>query len=264
MTANALRLRETPLEELWLKYHSDKDVEIRNELVVRYSDLVKLIAFKTIGGFQNSFNYMDDVVSEGLIALLDAIEKFDLEKKVKFETFASVKVRGAMIDFIRRQDCFPRRVKKLAKLISDAETQLSQKLGRGPTDRELAGHMNISLEELEKWRSETCALNIFSFEEIVYERGIENIRDYSADSSSQNHAAQPEQAVGEKEFMELLAANISALDEKEQLVIALYYKEQFKIKEISDIMNISSARVSQIHSGALSKLKGQMESYVNL
>lgn len=261
--SKGVQLQTMSTEDLWQQYHLDKSVEIRNELVVRYKELVKCIAYKTVGTFQH-FNYMEDIVSEGLIALLDAVEKFDLEKKVKFETFASIKIKGAIIDYIRKQDCFPRRVKKLAKTISEADSQLSHKLGRSPTDSEMAEFLNVSLEEFEKWQAETCALNVFSFEELVYEKGLENVQGYSSAGNSQANSMRPEQAVAEKELQDVLAANISSLNEKEQLVIALYYKEQFKVKEISEIMNVSESRVSQIHSAAIRKLKTQMDKYITV
>ena len=252
--SKGVQLQTMSTEDLWQQYHLDKSVEIRNELVVRYKELVKCIAYKTVGTFQH-FNYMEDIVSEGLIALLDAVEKFDLEKKVKFETFASIKIKGAIIDYIRKQDCFPRRVKN---------SQLSHKLGRSPTDSEMAEFLNVSLEEFEKWQAETCALNVFSFEELVYEKGLENVQGYSSAGNSQANSMRPEQAVAEKELQDVLAANISSLNEKEQLGIALYYKEQFKVKEISEIMNVSESRVSQIHSAAIRKLKTQMDKYITV
>ncbi|MCR4925507.1 MAG: FliA/WhiG family RNA polymerase sigma factor [Clostridiales bacterium] len=259
----ATKLRDLSTEELWQIYHSNKDVEVRNEIILRYNDLVKCIAFKTVGNFQH-FNYMDDIVNEGLIALLDAVEKFNLEKKVKFETFASIKIKGAMIDYIRKQDCFPRRIKKLAKTISEAESQLGHKLGRSPTDQELADYMKVSLEELHKWQAETCSLNMFSFEELVYEKGLESVQGYASSGDDVSSGQRPEQAFVEKELQDVLAANISELNEKEQLIIALYYKEQFKAKEIAEILEISESRVSQIHSAALKKLRGKMENYINL
>ncbi|MBE6831561.1 MAG: sigma-70 family RNA polymerase sigma factor, partial [Ruminococcaceae bacterium] len=136
-------------------------------LVVQYSYIVKCIALKTVGRYQY-FNYMDDIVNEGLIALLDAVEKFDFEKKVKFETYASIKVRGAMIDYIRKQDCFPRRLKRIAKNISEAENMLNHRLGRNPTDQEIADFLQISLPDYEKMQAETCVLNMLSFEEMIY------------------------------------------------------------------------------------------------
>lgn len=244
--------------DLWTQYHQTKDQGVRNLLVIQYSYIVKCIALKTVGRYQY-FNYMDDIVNEGLIALLDAVEKFDEEKKVKFETYASIKVRGAMIDYIRKQDCFPRRLKRIAKDISEAENDLSHRLGRGPTDEEMADYLKVSLTEFEKMQAETCVLNMLSFEEMIYEKGVENIQ--VSQSSDSIHG--PEQVVAEKELQNILADDIKLLNDKEQIVISLYYKEQLKIKEISGVMGISESRVSQIHSSALRKLKKYLAEYLN-
>ena len=251
--------RQVSVGELWDEYLKNREEDIRNMLVLRYGYIVKCIALKTVGAYQH-FNYVEDLINEGLIALLDAVEKFDPEKKVKFETFASIKVRGAMIDYIRKQDCFPRRLKRIAKNIGEAENALSYELGRYPTDRELADFMDVGLPEYQKMQAETCALNMVSFEEMIYEKGVEDLR-FSLTRNSSIHS--PEQVVAEKELQSVLAELIDSLNEKEKLVISLYYKEQLKIKEISAVMGISDSRVSQIHSNALRKLKKSLEEYNN-
>jgi RNA polymerase sigma factor FliA len=244
--------------DLWLEYGQSRNHNVRNMIVVQYSYIVKCIALKTVGRYQH-FNYMDDIVNEGLIALLDAVEKFDPEKKVKFETYASIKVRGAMIDYIRKQDCFPRRLKRIAKNIIEAENVLNHQLGRTPTDKELAEFLQVSLTDYEKMQTETCALNMLSFEEMIYEKGLENIEISLASDPIRG----PEQVVAEKELQEVLAQYIELLNDKEQIVVSLYYKEQLKIKEISSVMGISDSRVSQIHSNALRKLKKYLMEYYN-
>jgi len=244
--------------DLWVRYQQTRDNDLRNLLIIQYSYIVKCIALKTVGRYQY-FNYMDDIVNEGLIALLDAVEKFDVKKRVKFETYASIKVRGAMIDYIRKQDCFPRRLKRIAKNISEAENTLSHQLGRNPTDQEIADYMEVGLPEYEKMQTETCVLNMLSFEEMIYEKGVENIHISQAGDSIHG----PEQVVAEKELQTVLAKDIEQLNEKEQIVISLYYKEQLKIKEISSVMGISDSRVSQIHSSALRKLKKSLAEYLN-
>lgn len=249
---------QVPVEDLWLEYEQEKDTNVRNQIVVQYSYMVKCIALKTVGRYQY-FNYMDDIVNEGLIALLDAVEKFNPDKKVKFETFASIKIRGAMIDYIRKQDCFPRRLKRMAKNMNEAENTLSHQLGRNPNDSEMAEYLGVSNDELAKMQAETCSLNMLSFEELIYDKGVENIEF----NMSSDPILGPEQVVAEKELQDILAQYIDELNEKEQLVISLYYKEQLKIKEISSVMGISDSRVSQIHSNALRKLKKHLSEYYN-
>ncbi|WP_283607290.1 sigma-70 family RNA polymerase sigma factor [Faecalispora anaeroviscerum] len=248
--------KQKTIEDLWEEYFQNKEEDVRNMLVIHYGYIVKCIALKTVGAYQH-FTYMDDLVNEGLIALLDAVEKFDPDKRVKFETYASIKVRGAMIDYIRKQDCFPRRLKRIAKNISDAENALSYELGRYPTENEMAEHLSVSVGEYQKMQAETCALSMLSFEEMIYEKGVEDVRFSVSGDSIQG----PEQVVAEKELQVVLAEYIDKLNEKEKMVISLYYKEQMKIKEISAVMGISDSRVSQIHSNGLKKLKRFLTEY---
>lgn len=252
------KTKPIPFMDLWNEFQRTRNVELRNEAVVQYSYIVKCIAIKIIGHYQ-FFNYAEDIVNEGLIALLDAFEKFNPDKNVKFETYASIKVRGAIIDYIRKQDCFPRRLKHLARSISDAEEKLSNQLGRSPTDQEMADQLNVSLLEFEKMETETCALNMLSFEEMVYEKGMEAQPLNLGNESIRG----PEQVVAEKELQVVLADSIELLNEKERTVISLYYQEQLKIKEISTVMGIGASRVSQIHSSALRKLKSRLTEYIN-
>ena len=243
-------------QELWLLYSRTRRPDVRDSLIRHYTYLVRCIARKIVGHYEY-FSDMEDLVSEGLIALMDSVQKFDLSKNVKFETYASIRIRGAMIDYIRRQDCFPRRLKKLAKQLSEADEALCRELGREPTDKELAGYLNVNEDEYGKILAETCTMNMLSFEELIYEKGSENLTlRMSGDSPG------PEQAMAEKELQTVLAENISRLDEKEQLVISLYYREELKIREIAGILGISDSRVSQIHSSALKKLKDSIGTYL--
>lgn len=257
MMCNA-KVKPIPFMDLWSEFQKNRNVELRNEAVAQYGYIVKCIALKIIGHYQ-FFNYTEDIVNEGLIALLDAFEKFNPDKNVKFETYASIKVRGAIIDYIRKQDCFPRRLKHIAKNISEAEENLSNKLGRSPTEQEMADELKVGLAEYKKMESETCSLNMLSFEEMVYEKGMEAKPLNSFNESIRG----PEQIIADKEMQSVLADSIELLNEKERTVISLYYKEQLKIKEISLVMGIGASRVSQIHSSALRKLKGKMTEYFN-
>lgn len=256
MKWNSQNLKQTDLQELWQRYAEKGETSIRDELIGRYSYLVRCIALKIVGRYQY-FSYTEDIVSEGLIALMDAIGKFDASKNVKFETYASIRVRGAMIDYIRKQDCFPRRLKKVAREINEAEAVLTQQYGRSPTDGELAQYLQVGIDEYEKMLAETCSMNMISFEEMVYEKGVE---DFSLRMNDK--VTGPEQTMAEKELRKILAENIDKLDEKEKLVISMYYKEQLKIKEISQVLGISDSRVSQIHSAALKKLRTSVGAYL--
>ncbi len=250
------RKEEEPVENLWAEYVRTRDTRLRDELVKRYSYLVRQIAHRVAGRYWY-FSEMEDIVSEGLIALLDSVQRFSVSRNVKFETYASIRIRGAMIDYLRRQDCFPRRLKKTAREINEADESLERDLGRTPTDGEIAGYLHVSVEKYEKMLAETCSLNMLSFEEIVYEKKLENLKIHLSGT-----VAGPEQAMAEKELHAVLKDSIGRLDKREKTVLALYYKEKLKIRDISGILGISDSRVSQIHSSALRKLKKSLEQYL--
>lgn len=242
--------------DLWELYEQTRSIDMRNKLIVEYSSLVKKIALKMVGNYQY-FSHLDDLVNEGIIALMDAVEKFDAKKNTKFETFASIKIKGAIIDYIRKQDCFPRRIKRMARVLAEAEGELSNSLGRSPTQQELADKVGLTADQLSKAQLEVYALNVYSFEQIVFETNTETVL-MSAFSST---SASPEQCLANQEAYQKLAEAIEGLKGNEKTVIALHYKEQLKIKDIAEILKISDSRVSQIHSNALRKLKKALLDY---
>ncbi len=245
-------------QEQWAEYQRTKDVHIRNAMTQQYSYIVKCIALKIVGHY-SFFNYMEDLVNEGIIALIDSFDKFNPNKNVKFETYASIKIRGAMIDFIRKQDGFSRRLKNIAKTLSEAKGEMANRLGREPVDAEMAEYLQVSLKEYEKMLTQANTLTVLSFEEMVYEKGMEAIPLYNDNES----ARVPEQVALDNELRDVLAQSVELLNDKERLVVSLYYKEQMKIKDISVILGIGASRVSQIHSSALKKLKEHMTEYYN-
>ncbi|MDP4108454.1 MAG: FliA/WhiG family RNA polymerase sigma factor [Bacillota bacterium] len=255
-------LKEQKIQELWERFAATREIRVRNLLVEQYRGLVKCLALKTVGRYQY-FNYMEDLVSEGVLALIDAIEKFDVNRNIKFETYGSIKIRGAMIDYIRRQDCFPRRLKNAAKHINEAENELANRLGRLPSDQEIADFMGVKLSEFEKMLGETCVLNMVSFEKLIYEQDMEKV----SMQDQPDMIPGPEQEVIEQELhgalTNALSGSVLKLNPQENAVISFYYKEKLKIKEIAEIMGISDPRVSQIHSNALRKLKFYLEDYLN-
>jgi RNA polymerase sigma factor for flagellar operon FliA len=241
-------------EKLWEQYAKTKDIRIRNQIIEKYSYLVKIIALK-IRGIYQQYGDVDDVVNEGIIALIDVIDKFDLTKNVKFETYASIRIKGAIIDYVRRQDWTPRKVKADAKILSQAEKELNIKLGRTPSDNEIANFLQINIEEYNQIVRNTLSTSIISFEELV---GEANLRDREMKTDYKL----PEDIFEAKELNQVLSESINNLKEKEKLVISLYYKEEIKIKDISKILNISNSRASQIHSMALEKLGKSIRGYL--
>lgn len=245
--------------DLWEKYITIKSTCIRNSLVVEYSYIVQCIVSKMSSMWKNK-NDVDDLVNQGMIALIDAVEKFDATKGAKFETFASIKIKGAVIDYIRAQDWVPRRVRKAANEFDEVYNFLYTQLQREPTEQEIATHIGISTQQLEKNRGECASANILYFDELILNGSGENEFDFSDD----NVYTQPEKSIIESEFKQNLITAIDNLDEKEKTIVSLYYYEQLKFKEIAYVMNVSASRVSQLHSSAMGKLKRNMNKIYNI
>ncbi|MFA7659925.1 MAG: sigma-70 family RNA polymerase sigma factor, partial [Anaerovoracaceae bacterium] len=207
-------------EDLWNRYKADKSIEIRNEIVLAYTWLVRKIVLRFKGSYSN-FGQLDDMVNQGVIALIDSVERFDPDMGNKFESFASVKIKGSIIDFMRKQDWVPRNQRNLAKELEEIYGQLYAQTGREPTREEIAEKMEISLLHLDKILQQRHNAFILSYEEVINEKLavvaplIDNVRDMSS----------PEPEVLYSELKEVLVGAIDALNEKERLVITLYYYE---------------------------------------
>lgn len=248
-------LSEMDEQELWEKYYVTKDINIRNKLIERYSNLVKMIALKLRGVYQQ-YGDVDDVVNEGIIALMDVIERFDKTKNTKFETYAAIRIKGAIIDYVRKQDWIPRKIKNEYKTVKNAEEVLSNKLGRAPNDSEIADYLKINIKDYNNIINNAHGTSMLSFEELLLEASITELNIVDGYDL-------PEQEIETKELYSKLSEGIKKLNENEQLVISLYYKEELKLKEIAEVLNLSNSRVSQIHSTALVKLEKHIKEYIN-
>ncbi|MGD9568613.1 MAG: sigma-70 family RNA polymerase sigma factor [Sedimentibacter sp.] len=242
-------------DDLWEQYYATRDIHIRNLIIEKYSYLVKIIALKLRGIYQQ-YGDVEDIVNEGIIALMDVIEKYDTSKNTKFETYASIRIRGSIIDYVRKQDWIPRKVKSDYKTVKGALDELSNKLGRAPSDAEVTEYLKMDIKEYNQIINNACGTSILSFEELL---GEANLRELEISSGYEL----PEQEIESKELYKTLIESVSKLNEKEKLVISLYYKEEIKLKDIADILNISNSRVSQIHTSALQKLEKSVNSYLN-
>lgn len=241
-------------DELWEQYYATKDIHIRNHIIEKYSYLVKIIALKLRGIYQQ-YGDVEDIVNEGIIALMDVIEKYDLSKNTKFETYASIRIRGSIIDYVRKQDWIPRKVKSDYKIVKEAEEELSNKFGRSPNDTEVAEYLKMDIKDYNQIVNNAYGTSILSFEELL---GEANLKETEISGSFEL----PEEKVESKELYKVLVDSVNKLNEKEKLVISLYYKEELKLKDIADILNISNSRVSQIHTSALQKLEKSIKEYM--
>lgn len=235
------------IDSLWIKYKETKDKEIKKKLIENYIQLVKIVSGRMYNFYGSKVEY-DDILGYGVLGLIDSIDKFDLSKKIKFETYAQIRIRGEIIDNIRKLDWIPRSLRKKSKDIQEAISVLENKLGVSPSNEELSSYLKISLDELESILSDISTFNISSLEETLLTKG-----DYHFDLSQNDNI--PEQVYEEKEIRQLLAISINKLAENEKKVISLYYYDELTYKEIGNIMNLSESRISQIHSKSILKIK---------
>ncbi len=237
-------------ERLWIEYSHSKTSVIREQIIIEYVPLVKVVAGRLAIYLGSNVEY-EDLVSYGIFGLIDAIDKFDYGKGIKFETYASLRIRGSILDQIRKMDWIPRSVRQKQKSIEAAIKKLETEVGPNYTDEDMAKELGISDEEYQMWLGQTNVSNISSLEDFV-EQGNE----VKTSSSLGYVRVEPEAIVEEKELKETLMNALESLTEKEKTVVLLYYYEELTLKEISNVMEVSESRVSQLHSKALKKMRG--------
>ena len=230
----------------------------QEQIIIEYAPLVKLVAGRLSMYLGYNVEY-EDLVSYGIFGLIDAIDKFDRSKDVKFETYASLRIRGAILDQIRKMDWIPRAVRQKQKKIDEAIKNIEMKTGKTALDEEIASELGVSEDEYLNWQSQLKVTNVVSLNEFV-EQGTEP----AMDATKNSHFAQPEDVVAESELKEVLAQSLETLTEKERRVIELYYYEELTLKEISSILEVSESRISQLHTRALAKMKKKMGSYMDI
>ncbi len=245
-------------EMLWDSYRKKPSQELREQLIIEYAQLVKLVAGRLSIYLGHNVEY-DDLVSYGIFGLIDAIDKYDLSKSVKFETYASLRIRGAILDQIRKMDWIPRTVRQRQRKLDEAVKQIEMRTGKTATDEEIAKELGLTGEELLNWQSQLKVANVVSLNEFE-ENGPEPL----VDPGNPSRFMGPEEVVEEAELKEVLAESLKLLTEKEQRVIELYYYEEMTLKEISEILGVSESRVSQLHTKGLMKMRRKMGAYMNI
>ncbi|WP_092873418.1 FliA/WhiG family RNA polymerase sigma factor [Acetitomaculum ruminis] len=249
---------EAERRKLWEAYSKDGSREVKEQLIVEYAPLVRLVAGRLSMYLGYNVEY-DDLVGYGIIGLIDAIDKFELDKAVRFETYASLRIRGAILDQIRKMDWIPRTLRQKQKKIALASRQVESITGRSATDSEIASTIGISNEELLNWQSQMKITNVISLNEFLSQGG-----EPVMDAENNSHFEQPEKVVESSELKEILMESLEILTEKEKKVILLYYYEELTLKEISKVLEVSESRVSQLHTKALHKMKKKMGNYMNI
>lgn len=240
------------------KYTKNPTQEMREQIIIEYAPLVKIVAGRLSMYLGGNVEY-EDLVSYGVFGLIDAIDKFDTNKDVKFETYASLRIRGSILDQIRKMDWIPRTVRQRQRKIDEAIKSLEARTGKTPTDEMLAEELGVSGEELLSWQSQLKVTNVVSLNEFV-ESGNEPVMD----AKGNFRFAQPEEVIAETELKRMLKDAMQLLTEKEQKVILLYYYEDLTLKEISRVLEVSESRISQLHTKALQKMKKKMGPYMNI
>ena len=248
------RLTTEELGRLWDVFKETGDIEAKNEILLNYGYLVKWIVRRMMPKY-NNYNEYDDLVSCGMLGLIDAVDKFELKHEVKFETYAVSRIRGEILDYMRSQDwASPSLRKKISAITSAYETFESQNLGR-PIDHDVAASLDMPVEQIHKILNQSHMFNLVNFED-----ALSSLNPESEIRSQDDNA--PEEELLEKEKKELLTEVIDALPDKERMVITLYYYEGLLLKEIAEILQVTESRVSQIHSKVLAKMRVKLEKVV--
>jgi RNA polymerase sigma factor for flagellar operon FliA len=249
------RLDET--QSLWSNYKRTGDKALRDRLILTYAPLVKYVAGRLGSGLPAHVED-DDLVSYGLLGLIGAIERFDPQRDIKFETYAIARIKGAIIDELRSMDWVPRSVRARARDIERAIADLERKLMRAPNDEEIASKLGVSEEEFQDSLLEISRSSIAALDELW--AGPSGAGDAVSliDTIEDPQAPQPTHAMAQTELREALGESIARLPEREKLVVTLYYYEELTLREIGEVLGVTESRVSQLHTKAILRLKARL------
>jgi RNA polymerase sigma factor FliA len=241
---------------LWHEYRRSRDRKVRDRLILTYAPLVKYVAGRLGSGLPAHVDD-DDLVSYGLLGLIGAIERYDPDRDVKFETYAIARIKGSIIDELRSLDWVPRSVRSRARDIERAIGELESRLGRAPTDEEIAGKLGVSEDELNESLSEISRTSIAALDELwTVSSGGDSVA--LIDTIEDEQGPNPQAALDETELREAIADAISRLPEREKLVVTLYYYEELTLREIGEVLGVTESRVSQLHTKAILRLKARL------
>ncbi len=243
-------------EELWIEFRKSKSTQLRDAFIRQYMPLVKYVAGKVAVNMPNSVEF-DDLVGFGQFGLLDAINKFDPDKKVKFKTYAVTRIRGAIFDELRQLDWVPRSVRQKSREIEDAIVELEARLGRPAADEEIASAMGLSLESFNNTVLKVSGTSVLSLNDVWYS-GESSDRMSIGDSIESPSSLNPDVIVEREEVKRVIMEAINELPEKEKMVLVLYYHEDLTFKEIGQVLQVSESRISQLHTKANMRLRAKL------
>jgi RNA polymerase sigma factor for flagellar operon FliA len=244
------------MQELWHEYREKRDKAVRDRLILTYAPLVKYVAGR-LGSSLPAHVDEGDLVSYGLLGLIGAIERYDPDRDIKFETYAIARIRGAIIDELRALDWVPRSVRSRARQIERAIGELEAKLGRAPTDEEIAAKVGVTVDELDSSLTDISRSSIAALDELWSVSG-DGDQVSLLDTLEDDSISQPAEVLDETETREALADAIARLPEREKLVVTLYYYEELTLREIGEVLGVTESRVSQLHTKAILRLKSRL------
>ncbi len=251
-------MKDSERQKLWDDYSKTHSPQLREKIIIEYAPLVKVVAGRLSMYLGYNVEY-DDLVGYGVFGLIDAIDKFDAKKDVKFETYASLRIRGSILDQIRKMDWIPRTIRQRQRQIDEATKAVEAETGQNATDEQIADKLGITQDEYTEWQSQMAVTNVISLNEFNDNNSDEGSA--SRDTIPSDEAG-PEEVVEQAELRKMLADSLELLTEKERKVILLYYYEELTLKEISNILEVSESRVSQLHVKALSKMRVKLGKYM--
>ncbi|MCR4430532.1 MAG: FliA/WhiG family RNA polymerase sigma factor [Tepidanaerobacteraceae bacterium] len=232
-------------DRLWLDYNDTLDGNLKEKIIEKYIPLIKHIVSRMAISLP-AYIDSDDLISYGIFGLLQAIDRYDASKGVKFETYAYARIKGSIIDELRKLDWVPQSIRKKAKLIQRTYSELEQALGRAVTDEDVCKHLNISKGELQNIYNEIAFTSIISLDDLLY------AEDFTKET------ARPDIMAEKQELKKILGEAINRLPYQEKLVVTLYYYEGLTLKEIAKVLDLSQGRISQLHTKAILRLRGSL------
>lgn len=240
--------------QLWLDFKQSQSIELRDRLILHYGPLVRYVAGRVGVGLPPTVERAD-LVSYGVFGLIDAINKYEPSREVKFETYALTRIRGAIIDELRSMDWMPRSVRTKAKDMDKAHAKLETDLGRAPTEQELAAAMGMTVGDLRQVIGELSYANVIALDELLGGNGAGDDRVSLVDTLQDQRVEAPGSAMEDEEMKAILAQSIGSLPTREKVVVALYYYEGLTLAEIGQVLGVTESRICQMHSKAVTQLK---------
>jgi RNA polymerase sigma factor for flagellar operon FliA len=251
-------LKAIELQDLWRRYKADRDEQARERLVLAYAPLVKYVAGRMGSGLPSHVEEAD-LISYGLLGLISAIERFEPERQIKFETFAITRIKGSIIDELRSLDWVPRSVRSRARQIERVNTKLEHQLHRAPTDQEMAEGLGLSVDELQDSLVRIANSSVVALDELWTVSDSSGDQVSLLDTIQDPQALDPAMEMDTTEMKDRLADAIARLPEREKLVVALYYYENLTLREIGEVLGVTESRVSQLHTKAVLRLKSRLQ-----